>query len=146
MKKIIFFIFLILGNICSFSQPTSLHYKKQYDFFYDVMNNPDAAIYQFLMAGLNSKNTELRDIEYYRYRDGVQEKCRKMNMTYNEAYNKIKACWGVFLEVEHTDLSMKGFGKYMIPYHRDNAFAPKNCPNPELKHKLSIVPLKLKEY
>lgn len=128
-----------------FAQPKSIHYQKD-DFLMDVIYNPNASLYQFLSAGLTSKNTELKDLHIYVNSKVVQDKCRELNVSISESYYKIKASWKVFLEIEKTDLSYYGFGKYMIETPHQNIFAPRTCPNPELKHKLSIVPLKLEEY
>lgn len=129
-----------------FAQPKSIYYKKENDFFMNVIYNPDFSIYEFLKVGLTSKNTELKDLHIYVNSKVVQDKCRELNISISESYYKIKASWKVFLEIENTDLSYDGFGKYMIETHSHNIFAPRTCPNPELKHKLSIVPLKLEEY
>ena len=132
-------------TISIFAQPKRIHYQKD-DFFMDVIYNPNASLYQFLIAGLTSKNTELKDLHIYVNSKTVQDKCRELNVSISESYYKIKASWKVFLEIENTDLSYDGFGKYMIEVSPYNIFVPKTCPNPELKHKLSIVPLKLEEY
>ena len=139
-----FIIAAMLFSQNVYSQPKSVEYEKEYDFFLNVLVNPNLRIYDFLAAGLNSKNTEFHDFSAYYHSENTQNKCKKLKINIREAYNKAAAAWRVFLEVEHTDLDE--FGQYMISYHRDNIFAPRNCPDPELKHKLSIVPLKLERY
>ncbi len=141
IKGLVLLIALICAVSC-YAQPKSIHYKKENDFFMNVIYNPGFSIYDFLQVGLSSKNTELKELHSYLASNTVKEQCAKLKIDIRETYNKVKACWDVFLEVENTDLSYDGFGKYMT-YNR---FAPQRCPNPELKHKLSIVPLKLEEY
>ena len=128
------------------AQPRNLHYEKENDFFMNVIYNPTFSIYDFLTVGLNSKNTDLKELHIYQKSKNATSQCRKLKINMTIAYNKVKASWKVFKEVENTDLSSNGFGKYMMSYSQYNIFAPKNCPNPELKHKLSIVPLKLEIY
>lgn len=144
-RSILTICLLVVAFILASAQPKSVHFQKD-DFFMDVLYNPNASIYQFLVAGLSSKNTELKELHRYQTSKVVQDKCRELNVSIIESYNKIKAAWKVFLEVENTDISVDGFGKYMMNYSPYNIFAPRSCPNPELKHKLSIVPLKLEEY
>lgn len=146
MRRLFITLLCAIVVIPIFAQPKSIHYKKENDFFMNVIYNPDISLYKFLIVGLSSKNTELRDLNVYVNSKIVQDKCRELNISISESYYKIKASWKVFLEIENTDLSYDGFGKYMIEAHPHNIFVPKNCPNPELKHKLSIVPLKLEEY
>lgn len=146
MRRLFITLLCSIVVIPIFAQPKSIHYTKEEDFFMDVIYNPNASLYNFLVAGLSSKNTELKDLNVYVNSKTVQDKCRELNVSISESYYKIKASWKVFLEIENTDLSYDGFGKYMIETHPHNIFVPKNCPNPELKHKLSIVPLKLEEY
>ena len=112
----------------------------------NIIYNPSFSLYNFLTIGLNSKNTDLKELNVYLKSNNAKAQCQKLNINMTETYKKVKASWKVFLEVENTDLSVKGFGKYMFEYSPYNINAPKNCPNPELKHKLSIVPLKLEEY
>jgi len=137
---------LVITFITASTQPKSIHYKKENNFFMNVIYNPSFSLYNFLVVGLSSKNTELKDLHVYVNSKNVQDQCRTLNISISETYNKVKASWNIFLEVENTDLSVYGFGKYMMEYSPYNLFAPRTCPNPELKHKLSIVPLKLKEY
>ena len=146
MKLLLVILLCVFSVIPIFAQPKSIHYKKKNDFFMNVIYNPNASLYNFLVVGLSSKNTELKDLNVYVNSKIVQDKCRELNVSISESYYKIKASWKVFLEIENTDLSYDGFGKYMIETHPHNIFVPKNCPNPELKHKLNIVPLKLEEY
>jgi len=147
MKRRLFAIcLLVITFITANAQPKSIHYKKENDFFMNVIYNPSFSLYNFLVVGLSSKNTELKDLHVYVNSKNVQDQCRTLKIDISETYNKVKASWKVFLEVENTDISTDGFGKYMVTYSPYNIFAPKTCPNPELKHKLSIVPLKLEEY
>lgn len=129
-----------------FAQTKNIKYEKEQDFFMNIIYNPEASLYTFLQVGLSSKNTELKELHRYLASNNVKEQCAKLKIDIRETYKKVKACWAVFLEIENTDLSYDGFGKYMMSYDAYNIFAPQSCPNPELKHKLSIVPLKLEKY
>lgn len=147
MKRLLFTLFLLVVTlITANAQPKSIHYKKENDFFMNVIYNPTFSIYEFLVVGLSSKNTELKALNRYANSTIVQDKCRELKVSISETYNKVNAAWKVFLEVENTDISANGFGQYMMNHSPYNIFAPRTCPNPELKHKLSIVPLKLEEY
>lgn len=136
---------IMQASFCN-AQPQSIKYQKENDFFMNIIYNPTFSLYNFLTIGLNSKNTDIKELNVYLKSHNAKTQCQKLNIDITEAYKKAKACWAVFLEIENTDLSVNGFGKYMIETSPYNIYAPKNCPNPELKHKLSIVPLKLKEY
>ena len=146
MKRLLVILLCVFSVISIFAQPKSILYKKENDFFMNVIYNPDMSLYKFLVVGLSSKNTELRDLNIYVNSKIVQDKCRELNVSISESYYKIKVSWKVLLEIENMDLSYDGFGRYMIETHSHNIFTPRTCPNPELKHKLSIVPLKLEEY
>ena len=126
------------------AQPESIEYEKPYDFFCDVLWNPDARLFDFLIAGLNSKTAELHYYHEYAEDKTVRARCKELKVDLYESYKKVEASWKVLKEVEKTDF--ESFTTYMITYHRDDIFAPKKCPNPELQHKLSIVPLRLKKY
>lgn len=146
MKKVILIIVALCASLMTNAQPKSIYYEKEYDFFVNVITNPTSRLYDLLWAGMNSKNTLLKDKSIYVNNQEAKEMCAKLNISVSVAYDKIYASWLVFLEIENTDISINGFGKYMINYHRDNLDRPRTCPNPELKHKLSIVPLKLEVY
>ena len=146
MKRIYVIFACVIMAISIFAQPKSIHYKKENDFFMNVIYNPTFNIYQFLVVGLSSKNTELKELNIYANSTIVQDKCRELNISISETYKKVKASWTVFLEVENTDISANGFGQYMMSNSPYNIYVARTCPNPELKHKLSIVPLKLEEY
>lgn len=113
----------------------------------NVIFNPDANLYKFLVVGLNSHNMELKDLNRYLNSQRVQKKCNELNLDIRETYNKVKACWKVFLEVENTNLD--SFGQYVMDCHPNNIYLwqiQQNCPNKKLQHKLRIVPLKLENY
>lgn len=146
-KRVLLLVMLLLSqSISCYAQPKNIKYHKENDFFMNIIYNPSFSLYNFLTIGLNSKNTDLKELNVYLKSNNARAQCQKLNINMTETYKKVKASWKVFLEVENTDLSVKGFGKYMLEYSPYNIYAPKNCPNPELKHKLSIVPLKLEEY
>lgn len=147
LKRVLLLIVLMLSQdiLCN-AQPKSIKYHKENDFFMNIIYNPSFSLYNFLTIGLNSKNTDLKELGVYLKSNNARTQCQKLNIDMTETYKKVKASWRVFLEIENTDLSVNGFGKYMIEASPYNIFVPKTCPNPELKHKLSIVPLKLEEY
>lgn len=152
-KKIISFLFfLCFFTPMAYSQPKSLNYEdepKTEDFFLDILSNPNTNLYEFLICGLNSHNTDLKELYIYQRDTWTQNKCKELNTTVEEAYKKVKACWKVFKEIENTDISYNGFGKYVMKYHRDNITAKQiqdNCPNKRLQHQLWIVPLRLEKY
>lgn len=138
----------ILSN-AMFAQPKTTTYQKENDFVVAVLNNPSFSIYDFLtVSGLNESNTQFLSEDRYHKSKFVQNKCKELYGQYtyskfHDIYRKIRDSWIVFKEVQYTDLSYNGFGKYMMKYGMFDTSAPKNCPDPELKHKLSIVPLKL---
>ena len=149
-KRLILLIFISLTSILAYSQPKSLNYEdepKTYDFFMDVIYNPDLNLYNFLVLGLNSHNTELKDLNIYLKASNVRERCQELNIDITESYHKIKAAWKVFQEIENTDLN--SFGQYVMDYHPNNMYLrqiQQNCPNKKLQHQLRIVPLKLEKY
>lgn len=147
LKWVLILVVLLFSQstLCN-AQPKSIQYQKENDFFMNIIYNPSFSLYDFLTIGLHSKNTDLKELGVYLKSNNARTQCQKLNINITETYRKVKAAWKVFLEVENTDLSVNGFGKYMLDYSPYNIYAPKNCPNPELKHKLSIVPLKLEEY
>ena len=146
MKKIVLITVALCAFTISHAQPKNINYEKEYDFFANVITNPTSRLFDLLEAGMNSRNTQLKAKAVYVNNQEAKNLCAAQNMSVSVAYDKIYASWLVFLEIENTDISVNGFGKYMMNYHRDNLSAPRNCPNPELKHKLSIVPLKLEKY
>ena len=133
-----------------FAQPQTTNYQKENDFVVAVLNNPSFSIYDFLtVSGLNERNTQFLSEDRYHKSKFVQNKCKELYGQYtyskfHDVYRKISASWKIFKEVQYTDLSYNGFGKYMVKRGMFDTSTPRNCPNPELKHKLSIIPLQLK--
>jgi hypothetical protein len=150
MHRILLLIIITFLPCVLFAQPQTTTYQKENDFVVAVLNNPTFSIYDFLTAGgLNERNTQILSEDRYHKSKFIQNKCKELYGQYTYAkfhdiYRKISASWTVFKEVQYTDLSYDGFGKYMMKYSTFDPLAPRSCPNPELKHKLSIVPLKLK--
>ena len=135
------FISLCLGLMLMIPSYVSAQSSEKADFFRTVIANQSSSIYDFLVCGFNSKNTEFRSCSAYMSHEGVQRDCKELGLDITTTYSKIKKAWDIFLQVENTDL--EEFGKYMIDYDPNNIYAPK-CPNPELKRKLKTVPLKIK--
>lgn len=149
-KVFLLLIYVFCFGVSVYAQPKSLYYEdepKTEDFFMDVIYNPNANLYNFLILGLNSHNTELKDLNVYLRASNVRKRCQELNIDITESYNKIKAAWNVFCEIENTDLN--SFGQYVMPYHQNNIYLKQiqqNCPNKKLQHQLWIVPLKLEKY
>lgn len=149
---------LILG-LCivffTFAQaPKSTKYQKENDFMLNVLYNPTFSLFDFISVGLHERNTQFLDENTYMESNKVINKCKELygsfdKGTFHTIYLKVKASWKIFLEVQNTDISYDGMGKYFMKYDMfdtDRLYRQRNCPYPELKHKLSIVPLKLEEY
>lgn len=153
-KRFLALILLLCLVFISFAQaPKSTKYKKEHDFMLTVLYNPTFSLFDFISVGLHERNTKFVDESTYRKSDKIINKCNELygrfdNNTFHAIYMKVKASWEIFLEVQNTDISYEGMGKYFVEHSRNNIYAPQtqNCPYPELKHKLSIVPLKLEEY
>lgn len=149
MKRILFLLLAVANIAFIFAQPKTIQYHKEHDFILEILANPNFSIYDFLCVGLNEKNTQLISEDIYHKSSYVQNECKKLYGKYtyavfHEIYRKASASWAVFKEVQYTDISYNGFGKYMMKRDYFDTTKPLNCPNPELKHKLSIVPIKLK--
>ena len=129
--------FTLVSLLCmvsyAFAQyPKSANYKKENDFMVAVLNNPTFSLFDFIsVAEMHERNTQFLDESRY---------------TKSNFIMKVKAAWRIFIEIQDTDVSYKGMGKYFVKHDMFDIDAPRNCPYPELKHKLSIVPLKLEEY
>ena len=155
MKRFIFSFILALTAITTLlAQPRKIEYEKENDFLLNVFANPNFSLYDFLCVGLSERNTDLRSEDVYKSYSEVRKIFAKKYGKYSDesfhrVYKKISASWKVFKEVQYTDVSASGFGKYMMKPGDyaivGNLVIPSSqkCPNPELKHKLSIVPLKL---
>lgn len=151
MNRIKFSLILVITILLSqnlYAQPRSIQYEKD-DFFMGVLENPNLPIFEFLWAGNNSRNTELKSYNFYANSNYAREECRRANVNMATAYRKVQTAWRVVLEVEHVDVKRLGvlFGK--VSYNRNNIWAQdeerklRRETSPELIHKLSIVPLKL---
>lgn len=139
MKRflILMSISLILSIAIS-AQPTSLNYKKK-DFVGEVLSNPNFSLGDFLSWGINSKTCRIGNWNVYQRNADYQKACRAMRLNPYETYKKIKASWEVLLIIENQD-----WEGALVPWASNNIFAPKI--DPELRHRVSVVPLKLKEY
>ena len=150
------FISVMLFQLCfiaiasaQINPPKSIHYKEiKYDFLLNVLSNPEANLYNFVLAGFNERNTEFHDETTYSQDQETIKKCKKLygekynEHTFHSIYMKIKASWYVFLDILHYSRE-EMYLEMMSDRARD--FFNKN-PNLELRHKLSIVPLYLEEY
>ena len=105
----------------------------------NVLANPTFSIYDLHLVGLNSSNTNLQPLATYLNSDNAKKYCQKNNLSVRDAYAKVSKAWQIFKEVEKY---RSQWSAWMANYRSDNIFAPKN-PNPELRRKLSIIPLKL---
>lgn len=153
MKRSMILILLLCGISIVFAQiPKSANYKKKNDFMVAVLNNPTFNLFNLIsIGGLHERNTQFLDESSYVKSNFIINKCKELQGQYNAQifhaiYQKVSASWKVFIEVQNSDLSHNGMGKYFMKYDMFDTSAPRHCPYPELKHKLSIVPLRLEEY
>ena len=152
MKHFTFILLLCTVSVVYAQYPKSTVYQKKNDFMVAVLNNPTFSLFDFIrVSGLHERNTQFLDENTYTRSSFVINRCKELYGSYNSdiyhtTYMKVKAAWRVFLEVQNTDVSYEGMGKYFMKYDMFDTSAPRNCPYPELKHKLSIVPLRLEEY
>lgn len=138
MKRIIFIIILIILSITVNAQPSSLNYKKS-DFVGIVLSNPDFSLGDFLSCGINSKTYRIGKWEVYQNNAAYQNWCRSKGLNPYETYKKIKASWEVLLIIEN-----QNWEDAVVGWAPNDIFAPRV--DPELRHRICIVPLKLKEY
>ena len=110
------------------------------DFMMNVLANPTFSIYDLHLVGLNTSNTSLKPLSTYLNSDNAKKYCSKNNISVRDAYNKISKAWQIFKEVERYESQ---WAACMANYSSSNIFAPKSNPNPELRKKLSIIPLRL---
>ena len=108
-----------------------------------VLNNPTFSLYDFIsIANLHERNTQFLKEELYRDSDFIKNKCKELYGQYNIQtlhiiYKRVSTAWKVLLEVQNRDVSYNGMGKYF------NIKTQLKCPYPELKYKLSVIPLTL---
>lgn len=124
----------------------SQYYQKENDFMVAVLNNPQFNLYDFIkISGLHERNTQFLTEAQYWNTKYIKNKCVEMGINdFHRIYNKVRTAWCIFKEIQDTDVSYDGMGKYFYNYGDWDITKPSNCPYPELKHKLSIVPLQLK--
>lgn len=152
-KRYFILVLLLYGVSFTFAQyPKSTNYKKENDFMVAVLNNPAFSLFDFIrVSGLHERNTQFLDENTYTKSKFIVNRCKELYGSYSSSifhttYMKVKSAWKVFLEIQNTDVSYEGMGKYFMKYDMFDTNTPRNCPYPELKHKLSIVPLRLEEY
>lgn len=138
MKRIFFSIILIVFSIAVSAQPSSINYKKS-DFVGEVLSNPNFSLGDFLSWGINSKTCRIGNWDVYQKNEAYQNECRSKKMNPYETYKKIKASWEVLLIIEN-----QNWEDAIVNWDQNNIFAPRV--DPELRHRVHIVPLKLKEY
>lgn len=111
-----------------------------------VLNNPQFNLYDFItVSGLHERNTQFLTEAQYWNTKYIKNKCTEMDINdFHSIYCKVGTAWDIFKEIQDTDVSYDGMGKYFYDYGDWDVTKPSNCPYPELKHKLSIVPLQLK--
>jgi len=134
------FLFLLLNGLMA--QPKSIEYEKQ-DFFLNVLANPNFSLCGFKDVGLNETNTSMQTESTYMNAD-YSGKFHKYMLeafgkddynTRKNAYRKIVASWRVFKQIQYRKECIH------VHYSQYNIWAP--TIDAELRHKLSIVPLKL---
>ena len=152
MRFFTLILVLCVVSIAFAQYPKSANYKKENDFMVAVLNNPTFSLFDFIsVAEMHERNTQFLDESTYTKSNFIVNRCKELYGSYSSSifhttYMKVKAAWRVFLEIQNTDVSYEGMGKYFMKYSMFDTSAPRSCPYPELKHKLSIVPLKLEEY
>ena len=127
------------------AQPKSIEYEKQ-DFFLNVLANPNFSLCGFKDVGLNESNSSMQTESTYMNADYTGKFHKYMLEAFGKddyntrknAYRKIAASWRVFKEIQYRKECIH------IHYSQDNIWAPKI--DPVIRHKLSIVPLKLEKY
>lgn len=140
MKKLFTFFFSFL--FFAIVQTSSCFAQNiEHDFFLSVLANPTLSLYDFYLVGLNANNTEF--LPKYRYAESEKSKkmCKDANLTVDEAYRKCNAAWTLFKRISKYDRDY--VARVMCNYGPNNIFAPQ-CPDPQLRHDMNIVPLKLK--
>ena len=141
MRKLVLLIIAFFLSNVLFAQS-----QKENDFVVAVLNNPTYSIYDLLVLDLNESNTQFLSENFYQKTKYIQNKCKELYGQYtyskfHDIYRRISASWTIFKQVQYTDISYNGMGKYMMKYDPFDSRVPK-CPNPELKKKLSIIPLR----
>ena len=149
-KKMKRFCF-ILGFLCllvsmAVAQPKSVEYEKK-DFLLNVLWNPTFCLEDFREVGLTSRNTELRPMNDYLTSKMTELHSQMLKVVGKDDYNtrkivykKVAASWRVFKEIQYaggTCYNGYSYG-YESPKYKNTSL--------ELRHKLSIVPLKLTKY
>lgn len=137
--------FFLFNNITA--QPQSIEYYKENDFLLNVLCNPSFCLEDFRDVGLTSKNTELRSMSEYvntknSYFHSIMIKAvgKDNYETRKMVYNKVAASWKVFKEIQYSGGTCRSGSPYNVFDTRYKETEP------ELRHKLSIVPLKLVKY
>lgn len=153
MKKIAILILfwgiaLELSAIIHFN---SCKYTKEQDFFLNVLANPNADLFTLLSAGFSLDNTELKqDDNIYYNSEKIRNLIKKEYgyfdaLLFHDIYEKIRYSWSIFIEVQNYD--WEEMKQYVIDcsYGPDNIYVNRrrSCPNPILRDKLKIIPLKV---
>lgn len=129
-------------------QPTK-KYSKPNDFMVAVLNNPTFNLFDFItVLQLNSGNTQfLSENEYAQsnfIHNAIEKRYGRYDAeTFHLVYGRVSNAWRVYNEVENTDCSFDGMGQYFFQYSEFDSrrYSAQQCPYPELKRKLSIIPL-----
>ena len=124
----------------------SPYYQKENDFMVAVLNNPTLNLFDLIsVIGLHERNTQFLTESQYWNTKYIKNKCSEMGISdFHNIYRKVQIAWNIFREVQDTDVSFDGMGQYFYEYGQFDVMKPTTCPYPELKQKLSIVPLQLK--
>lgn len=152
MKFLAFILLICMVSSISAQSPKSTKYKRKNDFMVAVLCNPTFSLFDFIsIAKMHERNTQFLDESKYTESNFIISKCKELYGSFNSyafhiTYMKVKAAWEIFLEIQNTDVSYNGMGKYFVEYDMFDTDAPRSCPYPELKYQLSIIPLRLEEY
>ena len=130
------FLLVLLNN--AIAQPKSVEYEMQ-DFLMNVLWNPTFCLQDFRTVGLTSNNTELKSMNTYLNYKGKGFHSQMLKVigkddysTRKMVYLKVAASWKVFKEIQYAG------GDCHSDFFNNTSL--------ELRHKLSIVPLKLEKY
>ena len=136
MKRIICLLLALITLSCASAQTDS---SIKHDFFLDVLFNPSFNLYDFYLVGHRSSNTRFLPESSYQNSKRASNKCKELGISVHDAYTKIQSAWKVYLTIQNTNKNYAA--RVMSVYSGNNIFAPE-CPDPALKRKFQIIPLK----
>lgn len=154
MKKFVLFLILhcvIVPTYANVTKLNSVEQGKPQDFLLNVFANPSFRIYDFLCVNINETTTEFLSEDFYfnhpRVEKIVRERYGRFDyQLFHNIYLGLSYSWRILLEVQYSNLDT--MLKYMTEYAPNNFEArimQQNCPYPELRDKLKVLPLQIIE-